>query len=343
VRDHRRRLAGHVGARRAHRDADVGAPQRRRVVDAVAGHRHHATGRAQRVGDPQLGLRRGTREDDLVGPGEQSVELGLAHRVPTDRDDAERELRFVGLVALLDPPRPGVRDAVARCHRAGLRIHVVTGDYEHEVGCLERRRPVGRRRAVAGNRHGLAGERREVDLDASREHPAVRADTAALPDHHHVTGDELARLDVLLAPVADDRRMRWEIGAQRLDGAHGLLLLRERERRVEHDHGEDRPAEDGDPAREREQRGSEQQQCQRMRELRGEVARPRARGAALELVRPRGDQPPRGLARRQAGVPGLQIGEHALGWFRLERVELRRRQIRGHRASCRTVRALGHP
>ena len=40
VREHHgRRLAGHFRADQAHRDADVGAPQRRGVVDAVAGHR----------------------------------------------------------------------------------------------------------------------------------------------------------------------------------------------------------------------------------------------------------------------------------------------------------------
>ena len=47
---------------------------------------------------------------------------------PARREDAERELCLLGLVALFDPPRPEVADAVARCHRAGIRIIVVTGD-----------------------------------------------------------------------------------------------------------------------------------------------------------------------------------------------------------------------
>lgn len=48
--------------------------------------------------------------------------------VPESRKEAEAGLRVIGLVGLYDPPRPQVADAVRRCHDAGLRIHVVTGD-----------------------------------------------------------------------------------------------------------------------------------------------------------------------------------------------------------------------
>jgi len=41
----------------------------------------------------------------------------------------ERRLTFLGLIALWDPPRPEVKDAVALCRRAGIRVVMVTGDY----------------------------------------------------------------------------------------------------------------------------------------------------------------------------------------------------------------------
>ncbi|HJX48895.1 MAG TPA: cation-transporting P-type ATPase [Gaiellaceae bacterium] len=49
--------------------------------------------------------------------------------MPARREESEHDLCLLGLVALFDPPRPEVAAAVASCHRAGIRIHVVTGDY----------------------------------------------------------------------------------------------------------------------------------------------------------------------------------------------------------------------
>jgi P-type Ca2+ transporter type 2C len=44
--------------------------------------------------------------------------------------ETERNLVFVGVTAMDDPPREGVRDAVASCKKAGIRIVMITGDYQ---------------------------------------------------------------------------------------------------------------------------------------------------------------------------------------------------------------------
>lgn len=48
---------------------------------------------------------------------------------PFAADISDYTLAFVGLMALADPPRPGVREAVATCRQAGVRVVMITGDH----------------------------------------------------------------------------------------------------------------------------------------------------------------------------------------------------------------------
>ena len=41
----------------------------------------------------------------------------------------DSDLVFVGLTAIMDPPRNGVKDAIARCHTASIKVFMVTGDH----------------------------------------------------------------------------------------------------------------------------------------------------------------------------------------------------------------------
>jgi magnesium-transporting ATPase (P-type) len=54
-------------------------------------------------------------------------------------ESVECDLTFLGLVAMQDPPRPEVTEAVAQCHRAGIRIIMITGDYGLTAESVARR------------------------------------------------------------------------------------------------------------------------------------------------------------------------------------------------------------
>lgn len=67
--------------------------------------------------------------------GEALRVLGFAERtldaVPEDETaDLEQHMTFVGLVGMIDPPRQEVIGAVETCHRAGIRVVMITGDHK---------------------------------------------------------------------------------------------------------------------------------------------------------------------------------------------------------------------
>ncbi len=92
-------------------------------------------------------------------------ELPDGGEVPRAREDAECDLVLLGLVALFDPPRPEVADAVAKCHEAGIRIIVVTGDYGPTTAEIARRVGIARNGATIVTGTEL-DEMSERELDA---------------------------------------------------------------------------------------------------------------------------------------------------------------------------------
>jgi len=128
------------------------------------------------------------------------------------QDDAEHGLTFLGLVAMIDPPRPEVTAAVDACHGAGITIYMVTGDYGLTAEAVARRTGIigaGPARVVTG-----------ADLDAMDD----QALAAALQ-----AGDQ-----VIFARVRPEHKLRvvaaleqrGEIVAVTGDGANDAPALK---------------------------------------------------------------------------------------------------------------------
>merc|ERR1739838_756733 len=60
---------------------------------------------------------------------------------PFDAEDVNfplKGLRFVGLMAMIDPPRAAVPDAVSKCRSAGIKVIMVTGDHPITAAAIAR-------------------------------------------------------------------------------------------------------------------------------------------------------------------------------------------------------------
>jgi Ca2+-transporting ATPase len=70
--------------------------------------------------------------------------LAIAHR-PLDskkgeyrREEVERDVIFLGLMAMIDPPKEGVREAIQDAHKAHIRVFILTGDHPETAQAVGR-------------------------------------------------------------------------------------------------------------------------------------------------------------------------------------------------------------
>lgn len=119
-----------------------GAPE---VIIAACTRRLCADG--ERPLDP--GDRRALLEAGQAMAGEALRVLAVARRSAATLENAEQDMTFLGLVGMIDPPRPEARDAVRTCSEAGIKSVMITGDHPltaeaiaREIGILTTGRTV---------------------------------------------------------------------------------------------------------------------------------------------------------------------------------------------------------
>ena len=125
--------------------------------------------------------------------------LAVADKADATRENAERDMTFLGLVGLIDPPRPEAKAAIQTCERAGIRVVLITGDHPitaqaiaRELGLLKTGRVTSGADLEAMSEAELAREVENIDVYA-RVSPVhkLRVVTALQQKGHIVamTGD----------------------------------------------------------------------------------------------------------------------------------------------------------
>jgi fructose-specific phosphotransferase system IIA component len=96
--------------------------------------------------------------------------------------DAEKDLIFVGVTGMYDPPRPEVKDAVSVCKKAGIRVVMITGDYQltalsiaRQVGIISSHDP----EVITGTQMSQLSDKQLKDKIQSKEVIFARAN----PEH----------------------------------------------------------------------------------------------------------------------------------------------------------------
>ncbi len=131
--------------------------------------------------------------------GEALRVLAVARKADATLGDAEREMTFLGLVGMIDPPRPEAKAAIERCEQAGIRVVMITGDHPltaqavaRELGLLKAGRAI-----TGAELEDMSDEELERDVETievySRVSPAHKLRVVtALQKRGHIaamTGD----------------------------------------------------------------------------------------------------------------------------------------------------------
>ena len=111
------------------------------------------------VGGKRRELSEGRRREILKANEKMATEalrvLGVAFKelLPEessrhDREHLEKGLTFLGLMGMIDPPREEAKEAVRKCHEAGIEVIMITGDHRLTAVAVARELGITREGAV---------------------------------------------------------------------------------------------------------------------------------------------------------------------------------------------------
>jgi Ca2+-transporting ATPase len=121
---------------------------------------------------------------------------------PADESALEREMTFIGLVAMIDPPRPEVRQAVQTAKAAGIRPVMITGDHPLTAWQIARELGIARELDIASELEIAADGQ---PFDSAQGRPLTGRELAGMAgDDLEAVVDEVA----VYARVSPEHKLR---------------------------------------------------------------------------------------------------------------------------------------
>jgi magnesium-transporting ATPase (P-type) len=104
------------------------------------------------------------KEIDALGGQGLRVLAAASRKVKEEKSDLtlgdlDKDMEFMGLVGIIDPPRPEAIEAIAACRQAGIRVKMITGDHAGTATAI------GREMGITENPKAVTGTELEAASD----------------------------------------------------------------------------------------------------------------------------------------------------------------------------------
>ena len=125
--------------------------------------------------------------------------IAVARKGRVTARDAESGMKFLGLIGMIDPPRPEAKAAIDKCKAAGIRVVMITGD--HPVTAEAIARELG----LLGNKKVVTGAELEAMSDAAlaSEIDRIAVYARVSPSHKLRVVETLQRKGRIVAMTGD--------------------------------------------------------------------------------------------------------------------------------------------
>src|SRR5690606_19209598 len=91
----------------------------------------------------------------VLAAGRREADAGARDLQPAD---VETDMVVLGLVGIIDPPRPDAIEAIALCQNAGIVVKMITGDHAGTALAIGREMGIGSVDAVTGHQIEVASD-----------------------------------------------------------------------------------------------------------------------------------------------------------------------------------------